>query len=71
MIATAALLLALTVSPTGDHTPPCQNEDGPGRCVWDGRHMGNGTGSSYVVHRDETINYITHRRAHRLMTTSR
>lgn len=39
------------------------------RCVWDGRHQGNGEGRSYILTRfegDYLVAYITHRRAHRL-----
>lgn len=67
----AALLLAVSFSPTADRTPPCQYEDGPGRCVWDARHMGNGEGDSFVMHKDGSVNYVTHRRAHRLMNSPR
>lgn len=51
----------------------CKYEDGSGqaRCVWDGRHMGNGIGKSYkVIHggTDEMrVVYISHRKAHRLI----
>lgn len=57
-----------------DRTPPCKFEDGSGqaRCVWDARHMGNGAGRSLLFTQGgEEIKVITHRRAHRLMTTNR
>lgn len=50
---------------------PCRNEDGPGPCIWDGRHMGNGTGRSYKWFGetdDRVAVYITHYRAHYLLT---
>lgn len=59
------------VSPAGIR--PCVVEDGSGvrRCVWDGRHMGNGHGRSLVIRRggtdDASYRYVTHRRAHRLI----
>jgi hypothetical protein len=39
------------------------------RCVWDGRHQGNGEGRSYILtrfHGEYLVAYIAHRRAHRL-----
>lgn len=32
-------------------------------CVWDARHMGNGTGNSFVV-RPLSVRYVSHHRAH-------
>jgi hypothetical protein len=54
--------------PEKDATPPCKYEDGPGRCVWDAKHMGNGEGHSVLIRRDGTVVPITHRRAHRLFS---
>lgn len=45
----------------------CVWEDGSGGprpCVWDGRHMGTGGGKSYIVRKNMSVRYITHRRAH-------
>lgn len=36
---------------------PCQFEDGPAPCYWDGGTMGNGQGDSYVIHADGTVEY--------------
>lgn len=63
--------------------PGCVYEDGSemldGICVWDGRHMGNGKGRSYLVIRQqvprpwkksverEYFVYISHRQAHNLV----
>jgi hypothetical protein len=50
-----------------DSLPACKYEDGSGQraCVWDGRHMGNGAGRSYVI-RFGNVTYVSHRRAHHL-----
>lgn len=52
----------------GMHWQACQEgTDVPGiRCVWDARHMGNGIGHSYLIRRDGSLHYITHRKAHAL-----
>jgi hypothetical protein len=78
MLAAGALIAVMVAHDAGaalatneiDRTPPCENEDGPGRCVWDARHMGNGLGHSLVWRNDGTKIFISHRRAHRLMTTN-
>lgn len=53
----------------------CVYEDGSGGptpCVWDAKHQGNGVGRSYIVWSGDTvrhaadIEYVSHRRAHRL-----
>jgi hypothetical protein len=57
----------------------CRYEDGPVTwrkpCVWDARHRGNGDGQSFVIrrHRDggDTVEYVTHRRAHYLVREAR
>lgn len=46
---------------------PCANEDGPGPCVWDSRHMGNGQGHSVKIKASGAQVRITHRRAHRML----
>lgn len=52
---------------------PCKHEDGSGqaRCVWDARHMGNGSGDSLIIRHggtdDARYRYVTHKRAHRLI----
>lgn len=56
---------------------PCEYEDGSGQraCVWDGRHMGNGVGSSAVIRHGgtarATVTYVSHRWAHKLASTGR
>lgn len=68
--ATAATTPADPVFPRG--LPHAYYEDacaGGKRCVWDGKHQGNGEGRSYILTRydgDYLIKYISHRRAHRL-----
>jgi hypothetical protein len=76
----AAVLVAATLVPSPavagerfpDGLPWAISEDrcaGVKRCVWDGRHNGNGEGRSYILVRrdgDYHPRYIRHRRAHRL-----
>lgn len=81
-LSTTAAIIAMTIAalltaPSADAAvwKPCRYEDGSGqaRCVWDGRHMGNGQGRSYIVRRTgdrlqhEQITYVSHRRAHQLL----
>ena len=42
---------------------PCAREDGPGPCVWDAKHRGNGIGHSFILRRDGRVVYISHGRA--------
>lgn len=71
-ILTATLTATLTaaLAPAPAHAArtfePCRYEDGPGPCVWDARHRGNGEGRSLIVRRDGRIDHVTHRRAHRV-----
>jgi hypothetical protein len=76
-ILTTALAVIATASPAAavtDKWRPCEYEDGSSqrRCVWDARHMGNGVGRSLIIFRGgtarERIVYISHRKAHWLMT---
>jgi hypothetical protein len=47
---------------------PCRQEDGPGPCAWDARHMGNGRGDSFIIRtRNGPIRYVSHRLAHVLI----
>jgi hypothetical protein len=55
------------VSADGGTRVPCEYEDSNG-CVWDGRHMGNGAGRSYVAKPDGRVIYVSHARAHYLLT---
>jgi hypothetical protein len=55
--------LALTGCTTDDDTwtrgyPPCATEDSVGPCYWDAQERGNGVGHSFVVHADDTLEYI-------------
>lgn len=36
---------------------PCQHEDSAGPCYWDASVMGNGYGTSFVVHADQSVEY--------------
>lgn len=51
----------------GDHYTACVNEDGPGPCVWDARHTGNGVGHSFFLKKNGHIVYLPHRLAHDLL----
>jgi hypothetical protein len=72
---TAALLTAAalvtfpiaTADASGRNWKPCEQEDGPGRCVWDAAHMGNGTGDSFIMRHNGTIRYVSHARAHKML----
>lgn len=61
-LALAALTLTLTGCADADDWtrgyPPCAQEDSPGPCYWDAERMGNGQGQSFVVHADQTVEYI-------------
>lgn len=45
---------------------PCGTEDAV-NCVWDARHMGNGTGRSFFVGRDARVYPLPHHLAHYLI----
>lgn len=36
---------------------PCEYEDSPGPCYWDASAMGNGYGTSFVVHADGSVEH--------------
>lgn len=36
---------------------PCEYEDSPGPCYWDASVMGNGYGTSFVVHPDQSVTF--------------
>jgi hypothetical protein len=69
MIATVLLGVALSAPAS---LPACEYEDGSSQaiCVWDGRHQGNGEGSSVLIINGGEDNMkvvrISHRLAHRL-----
>jgi hypothetical protein len=66
----AALVMASTLLATPASArdwKPCANEDTPGPCVWDARHMGNGSGKSFIRRKSGKVVYVTHRRAHRML----
>ena len=73
LVAAAIMAAALTAPAHAnpDHTPACANEDSPGRCVWDARHMGDGNGHSFIRRASGELVYVTHARAHRLKGTAR
>lgn len=41
----------------------CASEDSLDPCYWDARTMGNGKGKSFVVHPDQTIEYVNPNKA--------
>jgi hypothetical protein len=76
---TRTLLATLLAATIGAGTPssaqaaefrPCKYEDGSGQkgpCVWDARHMGNGSGRSYIVWSEDEYERVSHRLAHQLL----
>lgn len=73
LVAVVLLASAISLEPAqaadrdGRDWRACRFEDGSGQrgaCVWDGRHMGNGAGRSYIVRRGGHVDYIRHARAH-------
>lgn len=67
----AAVAVSFTAAPAvsadGGTRVPCAYEDSVS-CVWDARHMGNGVGRSYVAKPDGRVIYVSHARAHFLLT---
>ena len=65
---------AVSISASPKPLKPCVTEDAPAPCVWDAVHMGNGTGTSFIVlpptanYPDGRVVYISHREAHDLLT---
>jgi hypothetical protein len=45
---------------------PCDQEDSV-NCVWDAKHMGNGTGKSFFVGENGRVWYLPHHIAHYLI----
>jgi hypothetical protein len=72
-LAAASLVLAglAIVAPAnaqdGGTRVPCEYEDSVA-CVWDARHQGNGIGRSFVVRPSGRVIYVSHARAHYLLT---
>lgn len=73
LVALAGLILSATTvatqaQATGTTHParyaPCAYEDGPGPCVWDARHRGNGEGHSFYINRRGTLFLLPHHLAH-------
>ena len=58
---------AATSAADGGTRVPCAYEDST-NCVWDARHMGNGIGRSFVVRPSGRVVYVSHARAHFLLT---
>lgn len=38
--------------------PACPVEDSPGPCYWDATVSGNGLGNSFLVHADQSVEYV-------------
>lgn len=65
--AVAALIITTGAAPAqAANRQGCEYEDS-NSCVWDARHMGNGSGESFKVNEWGKVTYISHRRAHRLL----
>lgn len=76
--ARAAMGATAAPAPHARPLPPCANDEATGTaCVWDGRHMGNGSGSSFLAlpgtprNPDGRVIRITHREAHALLRWTR
>lgn len=57
------------VFPRGLPYAPTEDSCFTKRCVWDGKHQGDGRGRSYILTEhggDFLVKHITHKRAHRL-----
>lgn len=37
---------------------PCEAEDGPGPCYWDGSQRGNGKGRTYWISPNQEVHYL-------------
>lgn len=66
-------LTRVVPSSPGRTVPACAtDEGGDGQgirpCVWDDRHMGHGAGHSFIARRDGRTVWISHTRAHALLT---
>lgn len=74
LFATIALVMTAQPSHAGEARPlpayakPCKYEDSSVRCTWDAKHMGNGRGKSFVVLKGGRVKYVSHKRAHTLIT---
>lgn len=73
-LAGIVVLVGMTLSPAptaahGDRAQPnrpCQYEDSS-FCVWDAKHQGNGKGRSLQAQGKGEFQFITHKRAYRLI----
>ena len=66
LIAAPGVLILGTATEVAPNMSACQYEDSAGPCVWDARHMGNGSGKSFIRKASGRVEYVGHRRAHRL-----
>lgn len=67
LMTAAPVAAAVPVTSDGGTRVPCEYEDSTG-CVWDARHMGNGIGRSFVVRPSGRLVFVSHARAHYLLT---
>lgn len=65
MIVEILLAAAISTAPIPQIPPSapivyvaCASEDSLGPCYWDARTMGNDKGKSFVIHPDQTIEYV-------------
>jgi hypothetical protein len=72
MAPAGAVVVPVVATDGGTRVPCLTDEPHPGPdprgCVWDARHMGNGVGRSFVVRPSGRLVYVTHERAHYLLT---
>lgn len=71
LLATLAVATMMVASPAEARPMPrpCKYEDS-NNCFWDARHMGNGSGRSFLVNREGKVTYISHRRAHWMLVAA-
>lgn len=70
LVVSAVLLVASIAAPVPAHAQywiACNGEWGPGPCVWDARHNGDGQGSSWKMYPNGSRVYLTHLEAHTLL----
>lgn len=69
MVITAGVVFTSADAASPSRWRACPTEDSGRHCVWDARHRGNGLGHSFIRKWDgETTVWISHKRAHRLLS---
>lgn len=73
LVVSAALVAVSFAGPAAGATGSrvaCLTDEGESSfaCVWDARHQGNGLGRSFVIRDSGRLVYVSHARAHFLLT---